>query len=106
MKFLPVAVLFFALEVCASKISYSTGYKKGGIKNQGGIENKAGGTIPDNKDDDVLKKMGEWSSNEFKAKRNERSKVIIVSRVEKVENKGDAADANNKAQQIVNKHVK
>lgn len=106
MKFLPVAILLLATEALSSKISYSTGYKKGGINGKGGIENKAGGTIPDDKDNDVLEHMKKWSDDKFQAKRNDRTKIIIVSRIDKVDTKGEADDANNAAQQIVNKHIK
>ncbi|GAB0134811.1 hypothetical protein EsDP_00003167 [Epichloe bromicola] len=106
MKFIPVALFYFAAEALAGRIQYSTGYTTGGVSGNGGIENKAAGTIPDNKDDLVINNMGTWSNNEFNAKRNARSQVIIVSRVTKVQTKGQAVDANNRAEQIVNARIK
>ncbi|ODM21480.1 hypothetical protein SI65_02324 [Aspergillus cristatus] len=104
-KALLLATLLLATQAIASRISYSTGYTTGGVNGHGGNEQKAGGTIPDNQDDLVLHNMGNWSHNRFQAHRNARSHVIIVSSVHRVKTKGEAASANNAAQQLVNQHV-
>lgn len=105
LKLLSFAALMLATQVCAGRISYSTSYKQGGIRGDGATEQKAGGTIPDDKDDLVLDNIKDWSNDRFKAKRNIRSQVIIVSSKEKVDSKDEALTANNDAQQLVNQHI-
>ena len=100
-----LATLLLAIQVIASRIPYSTGYTAGSVNGHGGNEQKAGGTIPDSQDDSVLHNIGNWSHDRFQAHRNAGSHVIIVSSVHKVRNKGEAANANNTAQQLVNHHI-
>ncbi|OJJ84658.1 uncharacterized protein ASPGLDRAFT_46548 [Aspergillus glaucus CBS 516.65] len=104
LKLLLLATLFLATQVFASRISYSTTYTEGGVSGHGGVEQKAAGNIPNDKDKFVLDNIKTWSHNKFQARKN-RS-IILVSSVQKVKTKGQAASNNNEAQQLVNRHVR
>lgn len=107
-NFLTIAAILLAGETLASKISYTAQYNGKDLKGNASVqtEKKAGGTIPDDKDDDVVNNIGTWSSHKFSAKKNARTGIIIVSNTTPAADKSTATNENNEAQQLVNKHIK
>ncbi|KAH8694214.1 hypothetical protein BGW36DRAFT_430233 [Talaromyces proteolyticus] len=106
LKFLTVAVFLLVSQVFAGRVTYTAYDKTGGISKKGKWEQKAGGSIPDDKDDDLIQNIGVWSSHQYTAARNARSGVIIVKAVQEGKNKNEATTLNNRGQQIVNEHIK
>ncbi|KAF9879061.1 hypothetical protein CkaCkLH20_03294 [Colletotrichum karsti] len=96
-----------ACEAFASKITYACRYNGKDLQGKDKVvtEQKAGGTIPDDKDDDVVNDIGKWSNNDFSAKKNARTGIVIVTNTKVAKNKAEATDQNNEAQQIVKKHT-
>ncbi|OAA58283.1 hypothetical protein ISF_06822 [Cordyceps fumosorosea ARSEF 2679] len=93
MKLLSTAILLLAAEALASKVNCSTKYTTGGF------ENKAGGTIPDTADEQLMAGMGKRSDNKFKAARSSKApSIILVSRTGPVLTKGQATDTDKEAQ--------
>ncbi|CAD6440098.1 600589c3-efeb-4adc-b441-469ef6938a01 [Sclerotinia trifoliorum] len=105
-KTLSLAFLLLVANVQAGKITYTCYNKTGGIKKDGLLEQKAGGTIPDDQVQVVEDGMKEWSNGKYAASVNKRTKILIVKCVEKVENKNLATAAINEQEQLVNKHIK
>ncbi|EDN91332.1 predicted protein [Sclerotinia sclerotiorum 1980 UF-70] len=105
-KTLSLAFLLLVANVQAGKITYTCYNKTGGIKKDGLLEQKAGGTIPDDQVQVVEDGMKTWSHGKYTASVNKRTKILVVKCVEKVENKDLATAANNEQQQLVNSHIK
>lgn len=106
-NFFALAAILLAGEALASKITYACRYNGKGLdgKDKMVTEQKAGGTIPDGKDNDVLNDIGTWSSNKFSARRNAATGIIIVTNTELAADKSTATDENNEAQSLVKKHT-
>lgn len=106
-NFVALAALLLAGEALASKIAYACRYNGKGIDGKDRVvtEQKAGGTVPDDKDNDVLNDIGTWSSNKFSAKKNARTGIIIVTNTEVAADKSTATNENNEAQSLVKKHT-
>lgn len=105
LKLITFAALLLACQVFAARITYSAYNKSGGINKTGNWENKAGGRIPDDKDEELLNDIGDWSDGKFTASQNARTGVIIVKAVEAAEDKTGATNLNNEAQQLVIQHI-
>ncbi|ESZ93675.1 hypothetical protein SBOR_5941 [Sclerotinia borealis F-4128] len=105
LKTVSLAFLLLVANVQAGRITYTCYNKTGGIKKDGILEQKAGGTIPDDQVDVVVTGMHTWSGGKYTAAVNTKSNVLIVKCVNKAANKNLATAANNEQQQLVNSHI-
>ncbi|KAJ8068721.1 hypothetical protein OCU04_002420 [Sclerotinia nivalis] len=105
-KTLSLAFLLLVANVQAGKITYTCYNESGGVKKDGLLEQKAGGTIPDDQVQVVEDGMKKWSDGKYTASVNKRTKILVVKCVDKVANKVLATAANNEQQQLVNSHIK
>ncbi|KAK7744643.1 hypothetical protein SLS53_003530 [Cytospora paraplurivora] len=106
--FITLAAILLAGDALASKISYACRYNGKDLKGNAKVvsEQKAGGTIPDDKDNDVINNIGTWSSHKFSAKKNARTGIIIVTNATPADSKSAATTENNEAQQLVTQKIK
>jgi hypothetical protein len=105
LKLITFAGLLLVSQVLASRVSYVAWDKTGGVDKSGKLERKLGGPIPDEEDDDVLLKMGEWSEARFWARRHDRTGIIIVEAVERDNDKSRALALIAEAQHIVQQNL-
>ena len=104
LKLVSLAVLLLAADVFATKITYSC--RNGAVEKgkPGARETKGGGTVSDEFGTEIIENMGEWSGHRFKAVKNTKSGVIIVTSTDGAESKTEATTKNNEGEQIVNSH--
>lgn len=105
LKLITLAGLLLASQAIASRISYTAYNKSGGVNKSGNWETKAGGRIPDERDEEVTTDIGEWSNGRFSAAQNTRTGIIIVKALVDADDKTGATNLNNEAQQLVLQHV-
>ncbi|KAB8300408.1 hypothetical protein EYC80_000586 [Monilinia laxa] len=78
----------------------------GGVKKDGLLEQKAGGSIPDDQEKVIVEGMHSWSSGKYTASVNRLTKIVVVKCHEKVATKDAATKAINEQEQLVNSHIK
>lgn len=105
-KTISFAFLLLVANVQAGRISYTCYNKSGGVEKKGALEQKAGGSIPDDQEKVVVNGMHQWSNGKYTASISRVTKIVVVKCVDKVANKDFAAKANNEQEQLVNSHIK
>ncbi|KAI9703696.1 MAG: hypothetical protein M1836_007466 [Candelina mexicana] len=98
---LMMVFLLLTANVFAARINYSAKYKVGDK-----IERTSkNGEVPDDKEDDIIKNMKDWSNNKYSASKSKLN-IIQVINAEPAASKGKASEEVQDMQSIVNKHIK
>ncbi|CAN8100470.1 unnamed protein product [Discula destructiva] len=108
---LSVAAVLLAGEALGANVNYVMSYNGKDLKGNAAVvkEKKAGGSIADDKADDLVKSMGTWSGGKYEASQHAATKIITVINAKSkgaLASKSAASDAVSDAQQIVNKNIK
>lgn len=103
-----LAILLLATEAWAVNMQYTAKYNGKDLKGKEATmtEKKAGGSLTDAEGEEVIKNMGTWSNNKFKATKSRVANIITVVNTSNAANKNEATSEVNEAQQLVNKNVK